>query len=133
MLDKEGRVTAAAAQGGLAVGGESVLAGSGDCAFLSLDGKDLRGSEQVVVLPFGAGRFGLARAKGSAALVGDVGEFCAGKWVTLEKQALVSDGASIHGDADVATAYDLRLLTSTERMTIARENVERLLRVRPLR
>jgi len=133
MLDAGGCVTAAAAQGGLSVGGEAVLTGNGDCAFLALDGKDLRHSEQVVALPFGAGRFALARAKGAAALAGEVGEFRAGKWVALERQALVSEGAALRGDADAATAYDLRLLATSERMSVARANMECLLRVHPLR
>lgn len=133
MLDPEGRVTAAAAQGGLSVDGKEVLVGECDCAFLALDGKDLRLSEQVAVLPFGAGRFGLARAEGAAALTGEVGEFRAGKWVPLEAQALAPAGAGLRGSVDAVTAYDLRLLAPAERRDAARDNLERLLRVRPLR
>lgn len=132
MLDPEGRVTAAAAQGGLTVDGADVLAGDGDCAFLALDAKDLRQSEQVVALPFGPGRFALSRAKDAARLTGEVGEFRAGAWVVLEQQALVSEGTALCGSADAATAYDLRLLTSADRIGAARDNVGRLLRIRPL-
>ena len=132
-LDAVGRVVAAAAQGGLSVGGEEVLGGAGDCAFLALDGKDLRVSEQVVVMPFGAGRFAFARSKASAALTGEVGEFRAGKWTVLEAQTLAVENDVLRGDADAVTAYDLRLLTTVSRAALAHENMERLLRVRPLR
>ena len=132
VCDRNCAVVAAAAQGRLEVNGHAVFSGGGDWAMLSLDGRDLSEAEQVLALPFGAGGFGLSRAKGAAALVGEVGEFRAGKWVKLEKQALVSGGTALRGDADVVTAFDLRLLATAERMTIAHGNAERLLRVRPL-
>lgn len=131
-LNATGQVTAAAAQGGLTVAGADVLRGGGDCAFLALDGKDLRVSEQVVVMPFGVGRFAFARSKGASALTGKVGEFRAGKWTALETQALKMEGDTLRGDADAVTAYDLRLLTTESRATVARENMERLLRVHAL-
>jgi len=132
-LDAEGHVTAAAAQEGVAVDGADVMRGTGDCACLALDGRDLRVSEQVAVLPFGAGRFALARSNDAAALTGEVGEFRAGKWTPLETQNLALERGALQGDADAVTAYDLRLLTTSSRAMLARENMERLLRVQPLR
>ena len=131
-LDAAGRVVAAAAQSGLAVGGAEVL-GAGDCAFVALDGRDLRESEQVMALPFGAGRFACQRAPGAAALAGEVGEFRAGKWTVLEPQKITANGAALTCEADATTAYDVRLLSTPSRAALARENAERLLRMRPLK
>ncbi len=129
-VDAKGHGVAAASSRGLAVAGREFLEGEGDWALLSLDGKDLRESAQVLALPFGAGRFGLARADGAPALTGEVGEFRAGVWTPLEPQKLeVGDGA-VRGSADAATAYDLRLLAAEGQMPAARERAERLLRVR---
>ncbi len=132
MLDSRGAVLAAAAQGGLTVEGAAVLKGSGDCAFLALDAKDVRHSEQLAVLPFGAGVFAVVRSKDAVPLAGEVGEFRAGKWVTLERQALVSEGDVLSGVADAVTAYDLRLLVADGHSDAVRGNVERLLRIKPL-
>jgi hypothetical protein len=129
-LDHEGQVIAAAAQGVLEVDGAAVLGTGGDCAFLALDGQDLRWSAQVLVLPFGAGPFALARLPGDTALVGEVGEFRAGKWTKLEPQALVSASTCVSGLSDDATAYDLRLLAKDGEQAMARERAEKLLRVR---
>ena len=133
MLDAENRVLAAAAQEGLTVNGLPVLIGKGDCAFLSLDSHDLRQSEQVVVLPFGAGDFALSRVAGAAPLAGEVGEFRAGQWVPLETQTLVSEEGALRGRADAVTAYDLRLLSSVRRVDLARDNMACLLRIKPLK
>ncbi|MDD4101287.1 MAG: hypothetical protein PHU80_01475 [Kiritimatiellae bacterium] len=110
-LGLDGRVVAAAAQGRLAVNGNDILAeGCGDMAFLALDGRDLRESGQVAAMPFGPGRFALARAAGSVPLAGAVGEFRDGRWVTLEEQRLETGGGAVAGAVDSATAYDLRVL-----------------------
>lgn len=131
-MDGAGRVVAAAAQGGLALDGAAVLAAgeAGDWAVLSLDGKDVRESGQVLAMPFGAGRFGLARAAAAPALAGEVGEFRDGGWVTLEAQGLEAAGGAVRGAADEVTAYDLRLLAAEGQMPAARDRAERLLRVR---
>lgn len=130
-LSASGQVVAAAAQDGLLVGGEAILKGAGDWAALSLDGLDLRESAQVLALPFGAGRFRLARAAGAPALAGEVGEFRVGQWTALEAQRLEAAEGTAGGTADAATAYDLRLLASEGQMANVRERVEKLLRVRP--
>jgi len=131
-FDAQGRVVAAASSRGLAVAGQAILADAGDWALLSLDGKDLRDSEQVLAMPFGPGAFGLSRSQGSPALAGEVGEFRAGKWVPLETQRLEMREGAVRGEADAATAYDLRLLASSGRLGEARGTLERLLRVQPL-
>ena len=133
MFDGPGNVVAAAAQEGLAVGGRDVLPGKGDFAFLSLDAKDLRQSEQVAVMPFGEGRFTLSREAGSAALMGEVGEFRAGQWIRLEGQALEAAEGGVAGKTDAATAYDLRLLSAPQRVESSRQRLADLLRVRPPR
>ena len=129
-LDAEGQVVAAEAQGVLEVDGAPVLGALSDCAFLALDGQDLRWSEQVLALPFGAGGFALARLPGSAALTGEVGEFRAGQWTALEPQRLEAGAARVRGPVDAATAYDLRLLAAADKRAAAREGAEALLRVR---
>lgn len=133
MLDPQGRVLAAAAQEGLAVDGQPVLTGKGDFAYLSLTAEDLRRTANVAVLPFGAGTFGLVREPDAPALAGEVGEFRAGRWTVLEKQPLATERGSVSGVADAVTAYDLRLLSAPETTGSARENLERLLRVQPLK
>ena len=132
MLDNVGQVVAASAQGGLRVDGQDVLKGQGDCAFLALDAKDVRNSEQLAVLPFASGVFAVSRSKDAVPLAGEVGEFRVGKWVTLERQALVSQDGVLSGAADAATAYDLRLLAVPERVEAARDKMERLLRIKAL-
>lgn len=128
--DAQGRVVAAEAQGDLTLDGRPVLAGEGDWAALALDGQDLRRSAQVLLLPFGAaGGFGLAREEGADRLEGEVGEFRAGGWRTLEAQPLVVAGGAVRGTSDAVTAYDLRLLAADGQRDAARGRAERLLRV----
>jgi hypothetical protein len=129
-VNAAGQVVAAASSRGLAVAGREVLTGEGDWAVLSLDGKDLCESAQVLALPFGPGSFGLARAAGASALAGEVGEFRAGVWTPLETQTLEAADGAVRGAADTVTAYDLRLLAAEGQMPAARERAERLLRVR---
>jgi hypothetical protein len=131
MWNKAGDVTVAAAQGSLIVNGETLLPGNGDCAFVALDGRDLRISEQILALPFGAGRFALQRADGAGSLAGESGEFRKGCWTVLEKQSLNKTGSVLTGKIDAATAYDMRLLTTSEKIPDARENAQRLLRFQP--
>jgi hypothetical protein len=132
-FDAAGQVVAAASSRGLSVDGKEILLAEGDWALLSLDGRDLRESSQILAMPFGSGRFGLTRRAGAPALVSEVGEFRAGKWTALETQKLEASAGAVHGTADSATAYDPRLLAVAGQLPAARENMERLLRVRPLR
>jgi hypothetical protein len=129
-FDAQGRVVAAASSRGLSVAGKEILQEQGDWALLSLDGKELRESAQVLAMPFGAGNFGLVRAAGAPALVGEVGEFRSGKWTPLEAQKLETADGAVRGVADAVTAYDLRLLAVPEQVGDARAKLERLLRVR---
>jgi hypothetical protein len=114
----------------LEVDGAAVTMEGSDGAFLALDGRDLRWSEQVLAMPFGAGGLALARLPGGSALAGEVGEFRAGKWTSLERQRLSAENACVRAAVDAATAYDLRLLASEKQLPAARERAEQLLRVK---
>ncbi|MDA3926949.1 MAG: hypothetical protein PF904_19920 [Kiritimatiellae bacterium] len=127
MWNKQGAVTVVAAQGSLSVDGKPILPNNGDCAFLSLDNRDLRSSDQIMALPFGVGRFALQRVEGAGKLEGEKGEFSKGHWVVLEKQLLKGDGSVVSGEIDAATAYDIRLLATPENQVKARESAQRLL------
>ena len=134
MWNKTGDVTIAAAQGSLSVAGRKILSGNGDCAFVSLDGKDLSNSEQLMALPFGKGSFSFNRADNSAKLIAESGEFKTGAWKVLETQSLKSSTSSISGQIDDVTAYDIRLLSTREKQTDSRSKAEHLLRIHcPLR
>jgi len=129
--DAQGQVVAAEAQGGLSLDGQPVLTGEGDWATLALDGHDLRRSAQVLLLPFGVtGVFGLVREADADKLEGEVGEFRAGEWRTLEAQPLVVARGMVRCTSDAVTAYDLRLLSVDGQMEAARGLAARLLRVR---
>ena len=132
-INAQGEVVAAAAQQGLTVGGAEVLKAGGDWAVLSLSGEDVRRATCVAAFPFGEGEIGLCRDAGAPALAGEVGEFRAGVWTRLEEQALQMQAGVICGEADAATAYDVRLLSLPARVAETRTTIEHLLRVRSLK
>jgi hypothetical protein len=129
LWDKDGKIVVAAAQGDLTVGGAAVLTGNGDAGFVSLDGNDLRASEQIMVLPFKSGQFSLNRANSAPELQGECGQFKNGRWTVLETQNPSQTNSLIRGEIDAVTAYDMRLLATRGKQAEARKAAEHLLRV----
>lgn len=99
------QVVAVSADGEASAGGEPLIGGQGLKAALSLDGKDLRQSEAILVGPFETGTLRLPpRAANWAALVG---EFRGGEWTTLERITPLAANADFEIDADRATCLIL--------------------------
>jgi len=87
------------------VGKEPVMSASGLTAVLSLDGRDLRQSEAMLVAPFDQGRVELGRRSGQFVAV--VGEFRAGNWTVLEQLPSDQGRLALELDQDRSTCVIL--------------------------
>jgi hypothetical protein len=87
------------------VGEEPVMRAGGLTAVLSLDGRDLRQSEAMLIAPFDQGLVELSRRPGQFVAV--VGEFRAGKWTVLEQLPLDQGRLTVELDQDRATCVIL--------------------------
>lgn len=104
-VTKDGKVVAVNATGSAAVDGKPLMSGEGMKALLSLDGRDLRDSESILVAPFASGTLELPAR--SARLVASVGEFRNGCWKPLERINLDPRKPSLDIDGDRATCLIL--------------------------
>jgi hypothetical protein len=104
-VTNEGRVVAVNAFGRAGVQRDSLLAGSGLKAALSLDGLDLRQSRAVLFAPFEVGT--LAIPPRAARWQIQFGEFRNGNWTVLEQLPLTPEIREITLDADRATCLVL--------------------------
>lgn len=100
----DGRVVALNVDGTSRLGEYRLLSGVGMKALLSLDGRDVRQSEILLVTPFEPGDLGLSERSGGWLAV--CGDFYEGEWRTLEQLPL--DGKSgLDIDEDRATCLIL--------------------------
>jgi hypothetical protein len=112
MLDKQGAVLAAAAQGELRVGGRLICSGEGDLAFVALDQRDLASSRRLLCLPFATGSSSLQRHNSAAGLSGAIGEFRNAQWTELAPCPSTAGGQALTLSIEQPAAYDLRLLAA---------------------
>ena len=101
----DGKVVAVNAAGSAAVDGQPLMSGDGLKALLSLDGRDLRHSEAILVAPFGSGTLELPARP--ARLAAHLGEFRDGHWRRLERVNLQVGQRALDIDADRATCLIL--------------------------
>jgi len=101
----QGAVVAVNAHGKASVAGSPLVEGAGLKALLALDGNDLRSARAMLIAPFEPGRAELP-GRGEP-LVAMIGEFCEGRWRTLEQIALDSARPALDIDADRATCLIL--------------------------
>jgi len=102
---RDGKLVAVNAYGAASVGADRVMGGVGLKAVLSLDGKDLRRSEAMLVAPFEPGRVELCSRRGR--FVALFGEFRDGQWTQLETVRLAGNHLTLDLDADRATCLIL--------------------------
>jgi len=102
---RDGSLVATVAYGAASIDANSVIAGRGLKAALSLDGKDLRKSAAVLVAPFEPGSLRLSKRPGS--FVASIGEFRGGQWTELERVSLAPGELDLDIDADRATCLIL--------------------------
>jgi len=126
VVDGKGAVLVVESQGRAAIRGEAVLSGTGHQAIASLDGKDVRDSQQLLVAPFSAGELVLARRGDAPPLSAEVGEFRAAKWHCLSEQAARS-GETLTLAIAEATSLDLRLAAAAGQLNGARDAAARVL------
>ena len=105
-VTRDGKVVAMTTDGEAAVGGDPIVAGSGLKMLLSLDGKDLRSSDAILIGPCEPGYLELPfrSDKKSQAVVGD---FQAGCWTAYERRELRGEVRRLEVDPDVATCLIL--------------------------
>jgi len=118
----KGAVVAVNAYGKASVGGAPLVEGAGLKALLALDGNDLRSAQAILIAPFEPGRAELPRRTEPMAAM--IGEFCEGRWRTLEQIALDPARPTLEIDADRATCLILVCLPAhahrwTDRLTQA--------------
>jgi len=102
MATDDGKVLAVGADGRARAGQTPLASGAGCKALLALDGKDLRGSQAILVAPFESGT--LEQTRPAVAIVG---EFQNGKWTPLERITLDDKRSPLAIDADRATCLIL--------------------------
>ena len=120
MVSDDGRLLMVLCEGEAAIDGQSVLGGGAMAGLLSLDGRDLRRSAAVLLLPFEQGRLRLPAASGDV----ELGEWRDGRWHPLEDIAGQGQGIMIDIDADRATAA--ALICTKESRPRWRERLETL-------
>jgi hypothetical protein len=96
----DGRVLAVNAFGTASLGTEPLLRGKGLKALLSLDGKDIRQSEALLIAPFEAGTVAIPPGESTVAVAG---EFRQGRWTPLDRIDLGKSNEALVIDADLAT------------------------------
>jgi len=100
----DGRLVAAFTDAKLEVAGSAVMDGIGMKGLLSLDGRDVRQSQALLVAPWEPGRLRLSRSAERVAVVGD---FRDGRWVGFERIAIPAGSSELAIDADRATCMVL--------------------------
>ncbi len=122
-------IVAVNACGGASLDGATILDGVGMKAILSVDGRDVRESQALLVAPLELGSLHLPDpVRGMKAFAG---EFQNGQWATLERIDLAKQGAALAIDADLATCLILLCHepaepTWTERISQALQHPETL-------
>ncbi len=101
----DGRVVAVSADAAAVAETGTLMAGTGLKALLSLDGRDLRQSEAILVAPLEPGTLDLSGRPG--ARIAAVGEFQNGQWKTLERAACDEKSPILTIDEDQATCLIL--------------------------
>ncbi|HEX2971071.1 MAG TPA: beta-galactosidase trimerization domain-containing protein [Tepidisphaeraceae bacterium] len=100
-----GRVLAVSSDGDAAVDATRLFSGKGLKAILSLDGRDLRRSEAMLLAPFEPGVVELSRDLGLDCAC--IGEFRDGRWTTLEEIAIETAAPVVQINADRSTCLIL--------------------------
>jgi hypothetical protein len=108
----EGRLVSVSADGLARVDDDLIMNGSGLKAMLSLDDRDLRNSQAILVAPFETGRLQLPVRE--IQLTAVVGEFQQGRWTVLERIQIDPSSTVIEIDADRATGLILLCKPSAE-------------------
>ena len=103
-ITDDGKIVAVTADGSSLSDGRSIISGSGLKALLSLDGRDLRQSDALLVAPFEPGKIALPQRDGPWTAV--VGDFQQGRWRTLEQISLDTE-RRLEFDEDRATCLIL--------------------------
>ena len=126
LLSARGEVIAVEAQGSVRLGDESVAQMTGHQAAASLDGRDLRESTELLLVPFGAGEVSLTRGAETQSLVAEVGELRAAKWHRLAPQAIASV-RPLTVKISESSQLDLRLIAARSLLPNAQRALEELL------
>ncbi len=126
---KDGRLVAVNADGEAKVGGTPVMQGEGLKALLSLDGRDLRDSEALLVAPFEHGKLVLPARR--ERLVGVLGDFQGGIWKELDRLDSPAGTLSFSLDRDQATCLLLlcpanRIAEYSKHLNQAMQHPERI-------
>ena len=100
----DGRLVAALADAKVAAGGSTAIDGTGMKGVLSLDGRDVRQSQALLVAPWEPGVMTLPAAADRVAVVGDFRE---GQWVGFEQIPLGAGSPRLDITADRATCLIL--------------------------
>ncbi|MBO7092750.1 MAG: hypothetical protein J6W23_13275, partial [Victivallales bacterium] len=122
--DKQGNLVAANAFRHLEINGDAFFAKLNDTAIISLDGKDIRQSSQLALLPFANGvNFEILRPANAPKLGAlELGQFQNAKWQTLAR--IPFDDVSI---ANNNAPYDIRLLMASDEIAQAQTAITKLL------
>jgi len=125
-LSARGEVIVIEAQGSVRLGDELVAQMTGHQAVASLDGRDLRESNELVLVPFGAGEVRLTRRAEGPSFVIETGEFRGAKWHQLASQAITST-EPLTARIDEGSQFDLRLIATRSLLPDARRALATLL------
>ncbi|MBP5671859.1 MAG: hypothetical protein J6X49_05680, partial [Victivallales bacterium] len=122
--DAQGNLVAANAFRHLEINGEAVFSKLNDTAIISLDGKDIRQSSQLALLPFRNGvDIEIKRFDGAPTLDTTVlGQFQDAKWQTLATLPSPNDAT-----ANANAPYDIRLLTTGSEIAAAQATLTKRL------
>lgn len=126
VLDAQGRLVLAEAQGEVRLGERLAVSSRGHAAVLALDGAPLASSGLLAVLPFEAGDVTVSR-EGTGGFVAEAGELAGGQWRPLaEARASAShEGLRLHCPAELRLA--VVLVAQSGRMDEARKRLVALL------
>ena len=124
--DNQGNLVAANAFKHLEINGKAVFSKLNDTAVISLDGKDIRQSSQLALLPFQNGvAIDIIRDENAKPFIQmEIGEFQNGKWHMLSRFLPIYNKPTFQ---NTDAPYDIRLLMANDEIGKAQAALENLL------
>jgi hypothetical protein len=119
VVNANGGITALEAQGSVALNGKPLVTTSGHFMLTTLDGRDVRQSTEIMILPIGPGRITVHSSAAWTQPIVKLGQARDGSWLTLDEIEPVKSAGALSFSWDEVQAPSMFLLTDRAETSLA--------------